>query len=224
MIAFVQETEGLDFVGAVEWLADRYRVELEYEESSPEHEAGPQAPRAAARAARRRRALSTSGTSGRPRRRARTRLPRRRGLGEDVCREFRLGLSPGGDAAAQGAREGLHGDELAAAGLVNRRGNDYFAGRLVFPLADARGRVLGFGAPATLATTIRSGEVRQLAGERAVPKGVARLRPRPCAAGDREGGPRDRRRGLHRRPRAPPGGPRRRRRLDGDGADRATAP
>ena len=33
-----------------------------------------------------------------------------------------------------------------AAGLVNRRGNDYFAGRLVFPLADARGRVLGFGA------------------------------------------------------------------------------
>jgi DNA primase len=29
---------------------------------------------------------------------------------------------------------------------VNRRGNDYYAGRLVFPLADARGRVLGFGA------------------------------------------------------------------------------
>ena len=33
-----------------------------------------------------------------------------------------------------------------AAGLLNRRGNDYFSGRLLFPLADARGRVLGFQA------------------------------------------------------------------------------
>ena len=33
-----------------------------------------------------------------------------------------------------------------AAGLVNRRGNDYFAGRLVFALRDPRGRVVGFGA------------------------------------------------------------------------------
>ena len=32
VIRFVQEMEGLDFVGAVEWLADRYRIELEYEE------------------------------------------------------------------------------------------------------------------------------------------------------------------------------------------------
>ena len=35
-IRFVQETEALDFAGAVEWLADRYGVTLEYEESSPE--------------------------------------------------------------------------------------------------------------------------------------------------------------------------------------------
>jgi DNA primase len=30
--------------------------------------------------------------------------------------------------------------------LINRRGNDYFSGRLLFPLADARGRVVGFQA------------------------------------------------------------------------------
>src|SRR5205807_6712488 len=41
---------------------------------------------------------------------------------------------------------GFTREELAAAGLVNRRGNDYFAQRLLFPLADARGRVLGFQA------------------------------------------------------------------------------
>ena len=35
VITFVRETESLDFVGAIEWLADRFRVQLEYEETSP---------------------------------------------------------------------------------------------------------------------------------------------------------------------------------------------
>ena len=35
VVTFVRETEGLDFVGAIEWLAERFRVPLEYEESSP---------------------------------------------------------------------------------------------------------------------------------------------------------------------------------------------
>ena len=39
LITFVQETEGLDFVQAIEWLADRYRITLEYEETSPQDEA-----------------------------------------------------------------------------------------------------------------------------------------------------------------------------------------
>jgi DNA primase len=70
-----------------------------------------------------------------------------RGLGEDVCREYRLGLAPGGATLARKAREkGFTTTELSAAGLVNRRGNDYFNGRLLFPLADARGRVRGFQA------------------------------------------------------------------------------
>ena len=38
-ISFVREMEGLDFVGAIEWLADRFNVELEYDESSPEADA-----------------------------------------------------------------------------------------------------------------------------------------------------------------------------------------
>ena len=147
LITFVRETEGLDFADAVEWLADRYRIQLEYEESSPQLEAGRR---------RRERLLAlmeqaatfyerhlweTEG--GEP---VRAYLAER-GLREEVCREFRLGLSPGGTVLAEKARtKGYSQDELVAAGLVNRRGNDYFAGRLVFPLADSRGRVLGFGA------------------------------------------------------------------------------
>ena len=38
-ITFVRETEALDFVEAVEWLAERFRVTLEYEEISPALEA-----------------------------------------------------------------------------------------------------------------------------------------------------------------------------------------
>jgi DNA primase len=144
---FVQETEGLDFAESVEWLAERFRVPIEYEESSPAAERGRK---------RRERLLSLleaaarfyerylwETAAGEP---VRAYLASR-GLGEEVCKVFRLGLSPGAGTMPAKAREkGFTSEELAAAGLVNRRGGDYFAGRLVFPLADARGRVLGFGA------------------------------------------------------------------------------
>src|SRR5919108_2857428 len=38
-IDFVEKTEGVDFVGAIEWLADRFNVPLEYEEANPEADA-----------------------------------------------------------------------------------------------------------------------------------------------------------------------------------------
>src|SRR5438046_3669343 len=147
LITFVRETEQLDFAQAVEWLAERYRVTLEYEESSPERDA---------ERSRRERLLALleqaagfyerylwDSESGEP---AREYL-RGRGLGEEVCREFRLGLAPGGAALAQAAAgQGFTRDELTGAGLINRRGNDYFSRRLLFPLADARGRVRGFQA------------------------------------------------------------------------------
>jgi DNA primase len=147
LITFVRETEGLDFAQAVEWLADRTGTQLEFEETSPAQEA---------KRKRRDRLESLledaasfysrylwDTAAGEP---VRTYLTER-GLTEEVCRDFRLGLSPGGDRLAVKAREkGYVQDELLAAGLVNRRGNDYFAGRLVFPLSNARGRVLGFGA------------------------------------------------------------------------------
>ncbi len=147
LIGFVRETEGLDFVGAVEWLADRVGIQLEYEESSPAADAGRR------RRERQLELLESAARfyerhlweteSGEP---VRAYL-RERGLEEDVCRAFRLGLSPGGAALPSKARErGFAQAELVAAGLVNARGNDRFASRLVFPLADGRGRVLGFGA------------------------------------------------------------------------------
>jgi DNA primase len=147
IISFVRETEQLDFAQAVEWLAERYRVTLEYEESSPEQDAA---------RGRRERLLSLleQATSfyerflwESPRGEAARAYLKDRGLGEEVCREYRLGLAPGGATVARKAHEkGFTAAELSGAGLVNRRGNDYFNGRLLFPLADPRGRVRGFQA------------------------------------------------------------------------------
>src|SRR5438067_4208215 len=147
LITFVRETEQLDFAGAIEWLADRFNVQIEYEETSPQQDA---------RRRRRERLLalldaatafyerylweSQAGSLARD-------YLAGRGLGEEVAREFRLGLALGGTTLARKALEkGFTRAELRAAGLINARGNDYFNGRLLFPLMDARGRVLGFQA------------------------------------------------------------------------------
>jgi DNA primase len=146
MIEFVRETQGVDFVGAVEWLAERFRIPLEYDESSPLEDAR-------RRRLQRLQALLEDATTFYERYLwesqaggvARDYLAGR-GLGEPVCREFRLGLALGGGMLGRKALEkGFTLEELREAGLARGRG-DYFERRLVFPLADARGRVLGFQA------------------------------------------------------------------------------
>ena len=39
LISFVRETESLEFAEAIEWLAERFNVQLEYDESSPQADA-----------------------------------------------------------------------------------------------------------------------------------------------------------------------------------------
>jgi DNA primase len=146
VVSFLRESENLDFVGAIESLAERFRVPIEYEEASPRQE----------KARRRRERLQQvlehatvfferylwESRAGEP---VRAYLDGR-GLGEDAAKEFRLGLSPGRGLGDKARERGFTFDELKAAGLVNARGNDYFPPRLMFPLQDARGRVVGFQA------------------------------------------------------------------------------
>jgi DNA primase len=146
VITFIRDTEQLDFAEAVEWLAERFRVTLEYEETSPRFEESRK---------RRERLYAVldqaasfyerhlwETAAGEP---VRAYLESR-GLGEPACREFRLGLSPGTGLAQKARGKGFTGEELRHAGLTNARGNDYFPPRLMFPLADARGRIVGFQA------------------------------------------------------------------------------
>ena len=155
VFSFVMETEGLDFATALEWLADRTGVELERDAEDPQD---------AARRARDDRlygllertaayyvrVLWESAEAARAREYLLS-----RGLEEATLREYRVGFSPSRwDRVLVASRSaGFSEEELLATGLAQRsregRGLfDRFRGRVMFPLADLRGRVRGFGARA----------------------------------------------------------------------------
>jgi DNA primase len=155
VFTFVQETEGVDFKGALELLADRFGVELEREEEDP---------RQAERRRHRERLLELLGRTAAYYERclweaeeakAAREYLESRGLGEQILREFHVGYSPSAwDRVLLASRRGGFSEqELYATGLAQRskengRPYDRFRGRIMFPLADVRGRVLGFGARA----------------------------------------------------------------------------
>ena len=153
---FVMETEGLDFKGALETLADRFGVKLETEAEDPE---------AASRRERRERLFSLLGRAAtfysrylweaREAEGARSYLLGR-GLEEQTLREFRVGYAPSAwDRMLRASRgSGFSEEELLAVGLAQRSRNrpgsiyDRFRERIMFPAVDSRGRVHGFGARA----------------------------------------------------------------------------
>jgi DNA primase len=151
---FVMETEGLDFGAALETLADRAGIELEAEAEDP---------KAAKRRDRESRLLAllerTAAYYVRVLWESKEAADARayllgRGLSEGALRQFRVGYSPSAwDTVLNASRRaGYANEEIFAAGLAIRgregRIYDVFRGKIMFPLADRRGRVRGFGARA----------------------------------------------------------------------------
>jgi DNA primase len=148
---FVMETEGLDFKGALEHLADRYKVTLELEDEDP------QAAETRKRRERLLELLERTATyyvrqlwESAEAAKAREYLAGR-GLNEATLREFRVGYAPSAwDTVLNASRRAGYGNrELYDAGLAQRsqstnRIYDRFRSQIMFPLADARGRVRGF--------------------------------------------------------------------------------
>ena len=151
---YVMELEGLDFVSAMEYLADRYGVTLEPIEEDP------QAAERRRRADRLHELLDRTASfyekylwqsaEAAP---AREYLAAR-GLREETLKTFRVGYSPSRfDVVLKASRQaGFTNRECDAAGLTQRSQSgpliDRFRRRIMFPLADRRGRVNGFGARA----------------------------------------------------------------------------
>ena len=155
LFTFVQETEGFDFTTALEWLADRYGVQLEPEEVDPrEAERRKRADRLhelldRTAAFYERNLWESAEAAG-----ARDYLASR-GLALEALKRYRVGYAPSRwDAVLLPSRRaGYSEQELLDAGVAQRSKDgrqimDRFRRRIMFPLADRRGKVMGFGARA----------------------------------------------------------------------------
>ena len=153
-IGFVEQAEGLDFVDAVEMLADRYGVQLERENDDPRAEQERHHKKRLRALLERAASFYSAYLFDSTEARAAREYLASRGLSEEILREFRVGYAPSAwDRMLVGAQKGgFRENELRDAGLAqrNREGRlyDRFRGRIMFPLADRRGQVLGFGARA----------------------------------------------------------------------------
>lgn len=145
-ITFLRDLEGLDFVGAVERLAAKANVSLRYTDAD-----------AGESRKRRHRLIDTmeravqwyherllTGADAGP---ARGYL-RSRGIGGAEVRQFRLGWAPDSwDELAKALQLSDADLRDSGLGLVNRRGRqqDFFRGRVLFPIFDPQGAPIGFG-------------------------------------------------------------------------------
>ena len=153
--SLVQLKEALDFPAALEFLARRAGIELQRDEEDP---------RAQAQRRRRARELVPLDRAAAfyaqhlrsPRSPAAVRAAEylaSRGIHDGIRDKFKIGFAPTDDAALVSAARaaGFATKEMRDVGLVTRpRGGgplqDRFRGRLMFPVCDVQGRVLGFGA------------------------------------------------------------------------------
>jgi DNA primase len=150
---WMQQQEGISgFSDAVVALAERFGIEISYAEESPAE--------VRARRDRERRSELLERAAhfySEYLWRAADAAPAReylagRGIPEELVRLFRVGFSPpgGSELGRRALEQGFSRQELIDAGLARARGGgvpaDFFAGRVMFPISDARGRVQGFGA------------------------------------------------------------------------------
>ena len=152
VISFLQEIEGLSFVEAVERLAARVGVDLRYTEGggpSRQGERGQrqrlvEAHRIAAEFYAAKLAESPDALAGRE-------FLTERGFEREAADRFGVGFAPrSGDALLRHLRgRGVSDDDAVTAGLVaqSARGPyDRFRGRLLWPIRELSGEVVGFGA------------------------------------------------------------------------------
>ncbi len=150
-IGFLMDFEHLSFVDAVEKLANEHGIEVEYEQLSAV---------SVAKAERRRtlhEVLEETAVMYEKNlydkvvgQQARSYLQQRQ-LDKETATFFRLGYAQSGNHLSTHFGSEVTAEDLQKAGLLARGDNgfyDFFRERLMFPIRDARGRVVGFGARA----------------------------------------------------------------------------
>ncbi|WP_018143145.1 DNA primase [Alloscardovia criceti] len=150
---YVQRSEGIEFPEAVQFLADRYHIELHFDQSQSAHSDG-------AHKVTRSRLLEATAQAQKffmAQLMSAEALPARRLLdgrnfSQADCEHFGCGYAPRGwdELVRHLSSLGFTYQEMIEAGLAraNQRGGayDYFRGRVTWPIRDTTGQVIGFGA------------------------------------------------------------------------------
>ena len=150
VFGYVEHQENIDFRDAVELLADKYHIELHYDQSGgkPEHAGSKRARLIEANEAAQEffvsQLMTTEALAAR-------KLLDGRNFSQADCQRFGCGYAPQGwdNLIRYLAGKGFTQQEMLDAGLA-RQGQrgvyDYFRGRVTWPIRDSTGRTLGFGA------------------------------------------------------------------------------
>ncbi|HWB39103.1 MAG TPA: DNA primase [Candidatus Saccharimonadales bacterium] len=149
MFSFVMEVEGVDFKGALELLARKAGIDLDQYRNTPAKRGGPDKKKL--------HELLELSTKFYQVQFSKNKIAleyvfKKRGFTKDTALEWRLGYAPNtGDALIKFAKsKGFSEVEIKQAGLSaqNYRGGvqDMFRGRLMIPLQDAQGQIIGFTA------------------------------------------------------------------------------
>jgi DNA primase len=151
VIDFVIQHEKLDFVQAVERLADRAGVRLQWD-GARSADAG-ESRNLRARCHEMLEWAQRGYTAHLEHSEVARKYLHDRGLGGEVAQRWGIGFAPDEwTRLTDAARKRFPGDDeaLIASGLARRNDNgrvfDFFRGRITFPIRDAQGRIVGFGA------------------------------------------------------------------------------
>ena len=150
VFGYVEHQENIDFRDAVELLADKYHIELHYDQSNAkkEHTGSKRARLLEANEATQEFFVSQLMTKDAL---AARKLLDGRNFSQADCQRFGCGYAPQGwdNLVRYLAGKGFTQQEMLDAGLA-RQGQhgvyDYFRGRVTWPIRDSTGRTLGFGA------------------------------------------------------------------------------
>ena len=153
-LGFIMDHDHLDFPEAVEELAKRAGVEIEREESNSTTPHKPRQPVDSPLYA----LLTAASTYYRnalknhPQRNAAVNYLKQRGVSGVIARDFALGFAPPGwdNLSKYLGGDSLQEKALIDAGLLaenaeTKRRYDRFRDRIIFPIHDSRGRIIGFG-------------------------------------------------------------------------------
>ena len=148
MFTFVQEMEGLDFRGTLDLLARKAGVDLDQFKTSQPGTSSKLKNRALEVLELTAKFYQRQLTVNKP---AYDYLAKQRGFSKDTIITWRLGYAPNTGFALTNflTKHGFTTDEMKRAGVVFQRArhaSDMFRGRVMIPLADASGQVVGFTA------------------------------------------------------------------------------